>query len=47
MFPDNDSKNPRIGNYTTEGEWVIPKSNATKFDEAAAKNTTNTTLAAK
>ena len=25
-FPDNDPKNPRIGNYSTEGEWVIPKS---------------------
>lgn len=25
-FPDNDPKNPRIGNYTDEGEWVIPKS---------------------
>jgi hypothetical protein len=34
MFPDIDPKNPRLGNYTTEGEWVIPKSNATKFDEA-------------
>jgi len=40
MFPDNDPKNPRLGNYTAEGEWVIPKSKSTKFNEAYAANVT-------
>lgn len=35
MFPDIDPKNPRIGNYSEDGEWVIPKAkiaNATLED---------------
>lgn len=51
MFPDNDPKNPRIGNYTPEGEWVIPKSkiaNTTYEDimrilNPNATNSTNST----
>ena len=25
MFPDIDPKNPRIGNYSTDGQWIIPQ----------------------
>jgi hypothetical protein len=24
IFPDNDPKNPRIGNYSADGQWIIP-----------------------
>ena len=24
MFPDLDPKNPRIGNYSNDGQWIIP-----------------------
>ena len=26
-FPDIDPKNPRIGNYSADGQWVIPTRN--------------------
>jgi hypothetical protein len=25
MFPDIDPKNPRIGNYSTDGQWILPQ----------------------
>jgi hypothetical protein len=39
MFPDNDPKNPRLGSYTNEGQWIIPASNATKNATTAANAT--------
>jgi hypothetical protein len=44
-FPDNDPKNPRIGNYSTEGEWVIPLSKLEKWNEVYNKNLTNSSTA--
>jgi hypothetical protein len=41
VYPDSDSKNPRIGNYSADGQWNIPKSKLEKFNEEYNQNQAN------
>lgn len=45
VFPDLDPKNPRVGNYSADGQWIIPTRNLGNLSLEILQNLTNSTAA--